>query len=132
RARGGLGAAIRSLTRHCPMRVQLNVRVPARLPEAVEVVAYYVAAESLANTMKYAKASVVHVDADTPNGNRLRLTVRDDGVGGADPARGTGLLGLIERVEALNGTIKIESPTGEGTVLQVELPIPIHDAEPVG
>jgi len=88
----------------------------------VEVVAYYVVAEVLTNAAKHAHASVVYVDAKAV-GRALRLCVRDDGAGGADPVRGTGLVGLKDRVEALGGTITVASPVGAGTSLQVELPL---------
>ena len=93
-----------------------------RLPEPVEVAAYYVVAEALANVAKHARASVAYVNADTGDG-ALHLRVRDDGVGGADPVRGSGLIGLNDRVEALGGTMRIDSPAGKGTSLLVTLPI---------
>jgi signal transduction histidine kinase len=98
------------------------VRLDSRLPEPVEVAAYYVVAEALANATKHAHASSVCLDIAVRNGV-LHLSARDDGVGGADPARGSGLIGLADRVEALGGTITLDSPTGHGTSLQVELPI---------
>ena len=85
-----------------------------RLPERVEVTAYYIVSEALTNAAKHAKATVVHVDVDATH-SAVRLAVRDDGVGGADAARGSGLLGLYDRVEAAGGTITIHSPVGEGT-----------------
>jgi len=78
--------------------------------------------EALANAAKHAKASAVHVDLET-RGDFLHLSVRDDGIGGAGLARGSGLVGLTDRVEALGGTIAIASPIGEGTTLVVELPV---------
>jgi signal transduction histidine kinase len=78
--------------------------------------------EALANAAKYAHASVVHVDVHTDDDD-LRLSVRDDGVGGADPAHGSGLVGLGDRVQAFGGMIALHSPVGEGTTLRVELPI---------
>jgi signal transduction histidine kinase len=92
-----------------------------RLPERVEVAAYYVIAEALANVAKHARASVMQVEVDTDDG-RLRLAIRDDGVGGADPGRGSGLVGLKDRVEAIGGALHIESRPGQGTRLLVELP----------
>jgi signal transduction histidine kinase len=86
------------------------------------VTAYYVAAEALANVAKHADASLVQVEVDTDDG-LVRLGIRDDGVGGADPARGTGLVGLKDRVEATGGTLQIHSRPGQGTSLLVELPI---------
>jgi signal transduction histidine kinase len=99
-----------------------ELRDELRLPERVEVAAYYVVAEALANTAKYAHASVAHVGAEEQD-RVLRLSVRDDGMGGADPARGSGLVGLQDRVEAIGGTISLQSPQGGGTSLQVELPL---------
>ena len=93
-----------------------------RLPEQVEVTAYYVAAEALTNVAKHADASTVKVDLDANDG-LLQLGIRDDGVGGADPARGTGLVGLKDRVEATGGTLRVQSRPGQGTALLVELPI---------
>ena len=84
--------------------------------------------EALANAAKHAKASGVHVQVDTASGV-LRLDVRDDGVGGADPARGSGLIGLKDRVEATGGTFRVESRHGEGTHLLIELPVrPLQSA----
>ncbi|UWP80196.1 AAA family ATPase [Dactylosporangium fulvum] len=123
---GGLGPALRSLARRSPIPVDLDIRTQRRLPEQVEVSAYYVVAEALTNAAKHAHASAVTVtvEADTADtaGAVLRLAVRDDGVGGADFARGTGLVGLKDRVEALGGRIVLHSPRGEGTSLRVELP----------
>jgi signal transduction histidine kinase len=94
----------------------------ARLPERVEVTAYYVVSEALTNVAKHANASAVEVDVDTDD-RLVRLAIRDDGVGGADPARGSGLIGLKDRVEGTGGTLRVESRPGEGTSLLVELPI---------
>jgi signal transduction histidine kinase len=98
------------------------VRVDRRLPERIEVAAYYVVSEALTNAARHAQASVVHVDAEAVDGV-LRIVVRDDGAGGADPVRGTGLIGLNDRVEAQGGTIVVASPAGEGTTVTVELPL---------
>jgi len=98
------------------------VRDAARLPERVELAAYYVVAEALTNAAKHAHASFVHVDVEAA-GRVLRLCVRDDGCGGADPVRGTGLVGLKDRVEALGGTITVHSPAGAGTSLHAEFPL---------
>jgi signal transduction histidine kinase len=97
------------------------VQVPGRLPEPVETAAYYVVSEALTNAAKHAHASVIHVDVRAGD-HHLHLSVRDDGVGGADPARGSGLIGLIDRVQALGGTITVRSPAEQGTTLKVELP----------
>jgi signal transduction histidine kinase len=121
-SQGGLGAALKALARRSAVPVEADLRIETRLPEPVEVAAFYVVAESLANAAKHAHASVAHVDVQARDG-RLHLSVRDDGVGGADPARGSGLIGLTDRVQALSGTITVCSPIGEGTTLQVDLPI---------
>ena len=121
-AKGGLRPALNALARRCPVRVDLEVRVNGRLPEPVEVSAYYVVAEALTNAAKHARASAVGVEAEVV-GDLLRITVRDDGVGGADLAGGTGLAGLKDRVEALGGRIVLHSPLGAGTSLRAELPL---------
>ena len=119
--RGGLGPALRALARRCAVPVELSLDVSDRLPERVEVAAYYVVSEALANVAKHAHASVVRVEAG-PDGAGLRLLVRDDGTGGADPGRGSGLIGLSDRVEALGGRLEIASPPGGGTSLLALLP----------
>jgi signal transduction histidine kinase len=86
------------------------------------VAAYFVASEALANAAKHAHASTVRVEAWTGHG-RLHLSVRDDGVGGAEVGQGSGLIGLADRVEALGGTITVDSPAGQGTTLLVDLPV---------
>jgi signal transduction histidine kinase len=121
-ARGGLGPALKTLARRSTVPVELDVRAEARLPERVEVAAYYVVAEALTNAAKHANASVVHLEAKAA-GRALRLSVRDDGSGGADLVRGTGLMGLKDRVEALGGTITVHSPAGAGTSLHAEFPL---------
>jgi PAS domain S-box-containing protein len=119
---GGIGPALRTLARRSVVPVELDIRGERRLPEQVEVAAYYVVSEALANAAKYAHASGVHVDVMTED-STIRLAIRDDGVGGADPALGSGLIGLRDRVEALGGTITIASPAGGGTSLLVSLPL---------
>ncbi len=118
---GGLARALKTLARRSVVPVQLDVRFTTRLPEPVEVAAYYVVSEALTNTAKHAHASVVHVALDIDRGV-LELSIRDDGSGGADPTRGSGLIGLTDRVEALGGTIDVTSPAGQGTTLHVALP----------
>ena len=119
---GGLGPALRALARRSAVPVELEVATPARFPEPVEVAAYYVASEALANATKHARASRVAVSLAT-RGRRLLLSVRDDGVGGADAARGSGLVGLADRVEALGGSVRVGSRPGDGTHLTAELPL---------
>jgi signal transduction histidine kinase len=119
---GGLTRALNTLARRCGIPVELDIRIAARLPEPVEVAAYYVVSEALTNTVKHARASVVHIAADARHGV-LDLSIRDDGCGGADPARGSGLIGLTDRVDSLGGTIAVTSPAGQGTTLRVRLPL---------
>jgi PAS domain S-box-containing protein len=121
-SQGGLGRALRVLARRSALPVELDLRAERRLPEHVEVGAYYAVAEALTNAAKHARASVVYVELDTP-GAVLQLTIRDDGIGGADPAQGSGLVGLSDRIEALGGTLKVASPTGKGTTLLIEIPV---------
>src|SRR5262245_34259157 len=113
--------ALKALARRSPVPVTLGVHLAGRLPERVEVTAYYVVSEALANAAKHARASAVHVDLDAA-GDIIRLAVRDDGGGGADPARGSGLVGLKDRVEGIGGTLRMRSHPGEGTTLLAELP----------
>jgi signal transduction histidine kinase len=119
---GGLAPALKTLARRSPIPVQLDMRIEGQLPERVEVAAYYVVSEALTNAAKHAHAAVVHVEAETAD-RVLRLTVRDDGAGGADPVLGTGLIGLKDRVEALGGAITVASPAGGGTSVQATLPL---------
>jgi PAS domain S-box-containing protein len=125
-AEGGLGPALRVLARRSSVPVKLDVRVDGRLPEPIEVAAYYVVSEALTNTAKHAEASVVEVDVEIAD-SALRVSVRDDGVGGAVLARRSGLVGVKDRVEALGGRILVESPPGAGTSIQVELPLDVGD-----
>jgi signal transduction histidine kinase len=118
----GLRPALRALGRRSPIPVDMNVRIDGRLPGPVEVGAYYVVSEMLTNAAKHARASVVEVDAEAAGGT-LRVSVRDDGVGGADPLRGTGLVGLKDRIEALGGRFSMRSPAGGGTTVSCELPV---------
>jgi signal transduction histidine kinase len=121
----GLGRALRAMTRRSPIPVELDVRVRERLPDQVEVSAYYIVAEALTNAAKHSGASVITVSAEMEQVDAtLRLKVADDGVGGADFTGGTGLLGLKDRVDALGGQIDLHSPRGGGTTLCVALPLP--------
>ena len=121
---GGLGPALNTLARRSPIPVALGVRVQQELSDGVEVAAYYAVSEIVTNTAKHAQASAVNVDVTCADGV-LRIVVRDDGIGGADPARGSGLIGLGDRIEALGGTISVRSPKGEGTAVEVALPISV-------
>jgi signal transduction histidine kinase len=126
---GGLGPALKSLARRSYVPVELDVGAVKRLPEPVEVAAYYVASEAFANACKHANASVVQLDLELRD-RTLHVAVRDDGGGGADPAQGSGLLGLADRVEALGGTMSVTSPPGQGTWIVVELPLAPRAAQP--
>jgi signal transduction histidine kinase len=126
-AEHGLGPALKPLTRRCPMPVDLDIRTDGRLPEPIEVAAYYVVSEALTNAAKHAHAPKAAVEVEAGDGV-LRISVRDDGCGGADFTRGSGLVGLKDRVEALGGGIWIHSPRGAGTTLRAELPLPDADA----
>ena len=121
-SRGGLGPAIKTLARRSAVPVVLDADVDRRLPESIEVAAYYVVAEALTNTAKHADASevVLHVSSDD---DELRMTISDDGVGGAVTSEGSGLIGLKDRVEAVSGRLEIASPAGAGTTLQVTIPL---------
>jgi len=118
----GLAPALRELVRRGSLPVKLDVRVSGRLPERVEVTGYYVVSEALTNAAKHSEASVVSVDVSVA-GEALRLVVTDDGVGGADPSRGSGLVGLGDRVEAAGGRLEIASPHGGGTSLVATIPV---------
>ncbi|MFF5234403.1 AAA family ATPase [Dactylosporangium sp. NPDC000521] len=120
----GLGPALRALARRSPIPVDLDLHLEERLPEHIEVSAYYIIAEAVTNAAKHANASAVTVtvESDTTSGV-LRVVVSDDGIGGADFARGTGLVGLNDRAEALGGRIVLHSPRGGGTTLRAELPL---------
>jgi signal transduction histidine kinase len=122
-AEGGLGPALRTLARRSPIPVELEVHPQPhpRLPEQIEVAAYYVVTEALTNAAKHGSPSVVRIDVAT-RGETLSISVADDGPGGADPARGSGLVGLRDRVEAVAGTLAITSLPGAGTTVTVELP----------
>jgi signal transduction histidine kinase len=118
----GLQAAVEALAVRSPLPVRV-VEVPGeRLPEAVEAAAYFVIAEALTNVAKYADANEATVAVRRTNGH-AEVEVRDDGVGGADPARGSGLHGLADRVGALDGSLSLDSPPGAGTILRAEIPV---------
>jgi signal transduction histidine kinase len=126
-SKGGLSPALEALSLRSAVPVRLNVRDEQRLPDAVEAAAYYVASEALTNASKHADASRVELDLHIDHAE-LRLSIRDDGVGGADPSRGSGLIGLKDRVEALGGTIEVESAHGRGTRLRVAIPVPAESS----
>jgi signal transduction histidine kinase len=117
----GLDAALSAVVARSPVPVDLEIRLPDRLPPAVESAAYFVVAESLTNVARHADATRAHV-AVARSGNRVVVEVRDDGRGGADASVGTGLQGLRDRVAALGGTMYVLSPAGGPTTIMVELP----------
>jgi signal transduction histidine kinase len=121
-SQGGLTPALKTLARRSAVPVALDLAIERRLPDAVEVAAYYVVAESLTNADKHAEASEVNVGANTDDVN-LHLSIRDDGIGGADTRKGSGLIGLKDRVEALGGDLQIVSNPGSGTSLDVTIPL---------
>jgi PAS domain S-box-containing protein len=124
-SRAGLGPALKSLARRSPVPVELQVALDSRPVQSVEIAAYYVVSEAMANTVKHAHASVLDVRVWQVD-DGLRLRVQDDGVGGADMGTGTGLIGLVDRVEALGGRFALESPPGRGTEILVELPMQLR------
>jgi signal transduction histidine kinase len=117
----GLVPALKELARRSTVPIALELNLDARLAEPVEVAAYYVASEALTNAAKHAQASAIELRMDYSDG-ALTLSIRDDGIGGADPSRGSGIIGLKDRVEALGGRISVVSPSGDGTTLHVRLP----------
>jgi signal transduction histidine kinase len=121
-SRGGLSRALKALARRSTLPIELELNTEWRLPEAVEVAAYYAVSEALTNAAKHARASAVRVELDV-DGSILRVAIRDDGVGGADPERGSGLVGLSDRIEALGGTLEVTSPLGEGTTVLIKVSV---------
>jgi signal transduction histidine kinase len=128
-SRGGLGPALRTLARRSAVPVELEMPAELDLPDPVEVAAYYVVSEALTNAAKHAGASVVEVVV-AGDARALELTIRDDGVGGATRYghAGSGLMGLTDRVEALGGVLRLESPAGRGTTLRVTIPLDVARA----
>jgi signal transduction histidine kinase len=119
---GGLQRALEALARRSAVPVRLDVRTTGRLPEPIEMAAYYLVSEALTNTAKHAAATAVEVRVSDGAGC-LRVRVRDDGRGGADTTRGSGIVGLTDRVEALGGRLRLHSPAGAGTTVEVDLPL---------
>jgi len=117
----GLAVALEQLVALAPIPVRLDVDIPGRLPESHEVAAFYLVSESLTNVGKHAAASTAAVVVKRVNGQVL-VEVRDDGIGGADTEQGSGLRGLADRVEALDGRLRIWSPAGKGTLIRAEIP----------
>jgi signal transduction histidine kinase len=121
-SKAGLNSALKALGRRAPIPVELDLRFDQRLPVPVEVAAYYVASEALANAVKHAKANVVNIELEVRAGV-FTLQIRDDGVGGADPRLGSGLVGLADRLDALGGRLDISSVRSRGTSLVMEVPL---------
>jgi signal transduction histidine kinase len=125
---GGLGAALKTLARRSALPVTLDISIEADVPETVEVAAYYVTAEALANAAKHAQASEIMVHARTAAEN-LYLSIRDNGIGGADSRKGSGIIGLKDRVDVLGGKMTVNSPVGSGTVIEVTIPLAMPPRE---
>jgi PAS domain S-box-containing protein len=125
---GGIGPALKSLARRSAIPVEVDAPRDARFPEPIEVAAYFVASEALANATKHAQASYVRVSAAQRNGS-LQLSIRDNGVGGADPAHGSGLVGLADRVDALGGSLRVRSHPGDGTEITAEFPLELEPGQ---
>jgi signal transduction histidine kinase len=121
-SQGGLVPALKSLARRSAVPVELDLHLDRRLAEQAEVAAYYVVSEALTNAAKHSHASVVEISLKVEDG-ALRLEACDDGIGGADPRQGSGLIGLIDRIQAIGGALSIDSPVGKGTSLFVTIPI---------
>jgi signal transduction histidine kinase len=128
-ATGGLRPALNTLARRSAVPVRLDIQVPGRLPDPVEIAAYYVVCEALTNTAKHAGATIADVHVTTTD-RVLSVCVRDDGRGGADFAGSSGLVGLKDRVEALGGRISLYSPPGAGTALEIALPLGLQPTSP--
>ncbi|HEU5213216.1 MAG TPA: GAF domain-containing protein [Gaiellaceae bacterium] len=124
-SKGGLGPALQALAHRSPIPVNLDITTEVRLAEPIEVAAYFVASEALANTAKYSQASRIDVSLGESDGS-LVLAVRDDGAGGADAARGSGIVGLDDRVEALGGSLRVDSRPGKGTQIVAQLPLDLE------
>ena len=121
---GGLGddrRAFDALARRSSVPVKLDVVIEQRLPDSIEIAAYFVVAEALTNAAKHASASEVRIRART-TGDSLSLSISDDGIGGADSGKGSGLIGLKDRIEVMGGRMQVDSPPGSGTVLDITIP----------
>ena len=127
----GLAAALDSLAAGASVPLALDTRIPRDLPVEIEGAAYFVCCEALTNAVKHARAGRVAI-AVRRRGRHLKIVVADDGVGGADPTRGSGLAGLVGRVAALGGHLEVTSRRGEGTRLVARLPLPRARREPIG
>jgi PAS domain S-box-containing protein len=126
-SQGGLAPALSALARKSPIRVDLDANLDMRPSESIETAAYYVVSEALTNAAKHSQASTITVTLTTVD-DLLRATIEDDGIGGAEASAGSGLVGLIDRVEALGGRFALDSPPGHGTTISIEFPL---TAEPI-
>jgi signal transduction histidine kinase len=117
----GLGYAVSALAERAPFPVGLELEIEERPAPPIEAAAYYVVAEALTNVAKYAHATTATVSVDRKDG-LLRVQIADDGVGGAEASAGSGLRGLDDRVQAVGGTLRVNSPAGKGTEITAELP----------
>jgi signal transduction histidine kinase len=117
----GLGPALEALAQRMPLPIEIVGAPRQRLPEPVEAAAYFVVAEAITNVARYAHATHARVDVSR-NGDRLVIEVADDGVGGADPGKGSGLRGLADRIAALDGRLEIESGDTRGTTVRAVIP----------
>jgi signal transduction histidine kinase len=120
--KGGIGPALAALARRSPVPVEVRLDADRKLPEQLEIATYYIVSEALTNVAKHANASRAWVELEA-DGSDVRLSIRDDGVGGADTTRGSGLIGLQDRVEALGGEVKVISPLHDGTTLDIRIPV---------
>jgi signal transduction histidine kinase len=121
-SKGGLGPALKTLARRSAIPVTLDLTIGQRLQDSVEVGAYYVVSEALTNAAKHSRATEVTVSGQTKD-HTLSLSIHDNGIGGADTGNGSGLVGLADRVEALGGRMRVKSPAGRGTSLEVTIPL---------
>jgi signal transduction histidine kinase len=129
-SKGGLGPALQTLAHRSAIPVELEIATDVGLAEPIEVAAYFVASEALANAAKHSQASRIDLLLGQRDGDLL-LSVRDDGVGGADAARGSGIVGLTDRVEALGGSLRVDSTPGEGTQVVAQLPLDLDLQRPL-
>ncbi len=126
-SRGGLRPSLRALARKSPIKVDLDINIDKRPAEPIETAVYYVVSEALTNAAKHSQASKISVAAATAD-EVLRATIEDDGSGGAEASAGSGLVGLLDRVEALGGRFALDSPVNEGTRISIELPLVVQPA----
>jgi signal transduction histidine kinase len=117
----GLGPALEALAGRLPLPIAVDVRLDGRLPDVVEATGYFAAGEALANVLKHAGAERVRLAATAKDGE-LVLSISDDGRGGADAGAGSGLVGLADRLEAIGGSLSVDSPAGAGTTLVARIP----------